>query len=54
LPLEQLCFHVHGRAGTCSDDQLRDELRAQQLDPDTRIRLDGSNLWLPARAWATR
>lgn len=50
---EQLCFHVHARPGVSTDDQLRDELRAQQLDPDVRVRLEGSNLWLPARAWAT-
>jgi len=53
LAEEQLCFHVHARKGVSTDDQLRDELRAQQLDPDVRLRLEGSNLWLPARAWAT-
>ncbi len=50
---EQLCFHVQARPGVSTDDQLREALRAGELDPEVRLRLEGTHVWLPARAWAT-
>jgi DNA-binding beta-propeller fold protein YncE len=40
-------------AGPLSDDDVRDALREGRLEPGTRVRLAGSDLWLPPAAFAT-
>lgn len=50
---EPIRFHVAGQTALRTDDELRDALRDGQLDADVRLRLEGTSLWAPARAWAT-
>jgi hypothetical protein len=53
LAEEPIRFHVDGQRALRTDDDLRDALREGQLDADVRLRLEGTALWAPARAWAT-
>jgi hypothetical protein len=53
---DELSFFIDDQGKTVgprSDDELRTELRELALDPDVRVRLASSNVWAPARAWAT-
>ena len=55
--MEELGFFVEESAGRSvgplSDDEVRDRLKSQRLDPDVRVRLATAQVWAPARAWAT-
>jgi DNA-binding beta-propeller fold protein YncE len=45
--------HNGNVAGPLSDDDVRDAFRDGRLEPGTRVRLAGSDLWLPPAAFAT-
>jgi len=53
LAEEPIRFHVDGQRALRTDDDLRDALRDGLVDADVRLRLEGTALWAPARAWAT-
>lgn len=53
---EEIRFYIERAgnvAGPVTDDEVRDALREGRLEPGTRVRLAGSDLWVSPRVFAT-
>lgn len=53
---DEIWFYVEGGElgeGPFTDDEVRDALRDERLDPSVSVRLQGHELSVPAHAWAT-
>jgi DNA-binding beta-propeller fold protein YncE len=53
---EEIRFYIERAgnvAGPVADDEIREALRSERLEPGTRVRLAGSDLWVAPQVFAT-